>query len=425
MTPSPFPWRSSSCGWGNCRSCGCPPWGSTTGGTSSRKRASRRPPKLFGRPTMPGLFFCKSQQSDAHIRSEDCPEGWVHPMAKEGQQHLEKVEKLCAIAGESNTQVSIEHPRFVSLELHKDGQADSQDEPRGHHLKPVCVWWFVCRTHAHPHECGVDAVGLPYLQRGESASSLRAGGPDEVEVFRGERPPGLCLVWARALKNFLDSEEGMRWKQRNTYVKVGRFGNVLVRQDTLRREPVDGSTHARSFSEPSSSLRTEPTKREVREAENNNSVGGLRDARRSVARSTDLRQTGRRLSCCLELGLASDVLNAFEQCPQANPFSADVVLRVQQALATEFGTCSVGQGYENGLLSAILLASADADARVIPNWLDEGFPAFAGPSLTQMCFPALPKFRIHQAFCSNGAGCEGLGCRELRFVLRSLQWLAS
>ena len=78
-----------------------------------------------------------------------------------------------------------------------------------------------------------------------------------------EYPCGLCMAWARALFDWLRSPLGLRWMQQRSFQVKGRWKNVLVRlaatDDCGESEPVKLS------------------QKEVREAENQKSLGGLRN----------------------------------------------------------------------------------------------------------------------------------------------------
>ena len=48
-----------------------------------------------------------------------------------------------------------------------------------------------------------------------------------------EYPCGLTVAWARALLEWLDSQEGREWMKARSYVKVGRWKNTLTLAKTV------------------------------------------------------------------------------------------------------------------------------------------------------------------------------------------------
>lgn len=136
----------------------------------------------------------------------------------------------------------------------------------------------------HKHAKLVGKVWDPLTQRSVWKTSKAA-----------EYPTGLCLAWARALKEFLLSEEGTKLRMRQTYVKVGQHANVLVRADLKQPDqPAKqnaGGIQDESFPLPAT-VHDFNSKREAREFENQQAVGGLRNPGKAVRANSALRLTG-------------------------------------------------------------------------------------------------------------------------------------
>ena len=66
------------------------------------------------------------------------------------------------------------------------------------------------------------------------------------------------------------------------------------------------------------------TSAQRRERENAESVGGLRDPRRAVARNPKLRSTGMTIRACLDELLNDEVLTEFENVQSTSPFSTEL-----------------------------------------------------------------------------------------------------
>ena len=81
-----------------------------------------------------------------------------------------------------------------------------------------------------------------------------------------------------------------------------------------------------------------------------------------------------RLRKVLDTALTSRALQDFQQRPTESPFSTEAMSQVREALALEFNTTATHRGYEKGILQSVLEQSHDLDAKVIPRWLNEGFP---------------------------------------------------
>ena len=128
----------------------------------------------------------------------------------------------------------------------------------------------------------------------------------------------------------LESEAGKKLLDDATYVKVGRFQNVLVKTTTLEPQT---SPAENSVVSPPSTL----TVAARRELANSHCLGGLRDPQAAVVKSWKLRQVGARLRSILDTYLTTDVTRKFEAEPRACPFESKDLRQVRQAVANEFG----------------------------------------------------------------------------------------
>lgn len=158
-------------------------------------------------------------------------------------------------------------------------------------------------------------------------------------------------------------------------MRVGKFGNALVNMKVYNQE-TSLPKHKRSMEEEhyikENSDKESASQR--RERENAESVGGLRDPRRAVARNPQLRATGATIRACLEGLLKDEVLTEFENVKDESPFPDELVIAAREALATAFNAEVCEEGYQIGLLEAMLHRANDPDATVLPSWLREGFP---------------------------------------------------
>ena len=117
------------------------------------------------------------------------------------------------------------------------------------------------------------------------------------------------------------------------------------------------------------------SKREMREIENQQTIGGLRNPLKAVTTSAELRSTGVRLRSVLQPFISAEVIRQFEADPTISPFGSDLLESVQQALALEFSAAVLPiSGYQNDIIAKVLQSASDPDSAVIPNWLNEGFP---------------------------------------------------
>ena len=93
-----------------------------------------------------------------------------------------------------------------------------------------------------------------------------------------------------------------------------------------------------------------------------------------MARNANLRTTGDTIRACLDELLNDEVLTEFGNVQDASPFSDELISAARRSLATAFNAEILEEGYQVGLLEALLLSANDPDASVLPSWLREGFP---------------------------------------------------
>lgn len=338
----------------------------------------------------PCRSFTRGRRSDEHgevevIRSDERPEGWNHPLAVEGNEHLSRVSKLVLLARLHGTTVSLENPwdsfawickpltkvlKVTRLQLIRLDQCAYGAKSK----KPTCIAtdaaWVAevqktCdQVQRHYHVLLEGKVWDPGRQRMVWRTSLAA-----------QYPAGLCMAWAESLKRFLDSEAGLQWMTARTMVTVGKHRNVLVRQTDRKMTGATNPSSSTSLgSEPSAMDDSTKSRAQVREEENIAVVGGLRDPRRAVARSTGLQSVGLRLRNALEAFINEDSSLQFEANPCVSPFSEEQLSQARAAVADEFNVQTCDSGYQKEIIRAVLQVAADPDCEVLYSWLSEGFP---------------------------------------------------
>ena len=311
----------------------------------------------------PRKSFARSHGTALILRSDQNPEGWGHPLAIEGNEHLKRVERLCFEARASNTTITLENPwDSFAWECSTLVRTCKRLGLERCYLDQ-CAYGCAAKK---PTSFTTDASWVRdiNLQCGQVREHQHAKLEAEASTDP-ELPTGLCLAIADALNNFIHSDAWSRVVAKRCFVRVGVHGNVLVRSDFLTKtfapamEPRDTSTLSQ---------------RELRELENLRTVGGLRDARKAVLKNSDLQKTGQRLRRVLMACLTDEMMARFEAQPQEMPFNSCQLAETKHALALEFGAKVSETGFENSLIARILEASSDLDAKVIPQWLNEGFP---------------------------------------------------
>ena len=330
----------------------------------------------------PCRSFTRARRTDEfgfvqELRSEEKPEGWGLPLAEEGNRHLERTAALCLHAEENETTVSVENPwdsyawdcRVMKKVMGRYGYVSVQLNQCAYGAKSV-----------KPTRIVTNSLWIQEVNRlcGDVAKhthiALKGKVYDPVEdkyVWRtskaAEYPQGLCEAWARSLAAFLESPAGEQYMLDRTFVKMGRYQNVLVRASKVRRTDVPPKLERAQTEEGL-------TPAQQREKENAECYGGLRDPQTAVVRNQLLRIVGERVRSCMDRFISSTVAARFEAKPSACPFSDEELQEARTALAKEFDTEACHDGYEKSLFSAVLEAANDPDAKVIPSWIETGFP---------------------------------------------------
>ena len=356
----------------------------TPEGLEEARKAAREADHLH--VAIPCRSFTRARRVDAHgvvatVRSDERPEGWGHPVAEEGNRHLEAIEVIVMEAARAGCSTSIENPWDSFLWE----TAKMKRLTRRLHLTPVyleqCAYGGMSRK---PTRILTDAEWMKTVQltcgqvRPHCHSKLEGKVWDPVTegmVWKtskaAEYPSGLCRAWATALKDHLEAKPIIL--QKKTFEKVGAHQHVLVRAD-LKRRSLTGPVGTQPSAEDGPKKTKLLTFKERREAENERSIGGLRNPRAAVSRNSHLRTTGMRLRKVLDTALTSRALQDFQQRPTESPFSSEAMTQIREALALEFNTTATHRGYEKSILQSVLEQSHDLDAKVIPKWLNEGFP---------------------------------------------------
>ena len=318
-----------------------------------------------------------ARRSDEHgevpvLRSEERPEGWGDDDTKQANEMIVRMVTLCLRLMARGATFSIENPwrSFIWLLkvmqrlmrakgaellcLHQCAYGASSRKETG--ILTTAPWMKLVRRLCHETR--------PHLH----ATTLAGKAWDYVEdrwVWRtslaAEYPCGLCLAWAKALVCWLNSSLGKKWVEQRTYVKVGKWNNVLVRKADLEGEKLGKEKEAKQ------------TAKQVREEENKKAVGGLRNPRSAVTKSEKLRKLGRRLRTVIDSCYSLkevEAMNADITCGA----SKELVLQARRKLCQEFGVEPKSSGLQPMLWRRILESAEDADAVVLPKWMEEGFP---------------------------------------------------
>lgn len=323
----------------------------------------------------PCRTLTEARRDDEHgsvkvLRSFDRPEGFGDPEADEANKVVERMVVLCLLLHAAGRTFSIENPfnsflwllrcmqrllkmRVVELVLlHQCAYGAQTVKPTG--ILTSSPWMKVVNGLCHqarPHrhlKTGLTGRVWSYLEdKMVWRSSLAA-----------EYPCGLCIAWARALLEWLESKEGMHWMACNTMVLRGKWQNQLVRADTNVVQD--------------DSRRVVQSLRDVRNEENAKAIGGLRNARKSVMKSPTLRATGERIRKVLDGLRDEDVLEAWEVNVQSGLSEQWIDLN---ELAKEFkAEPKLEKGFAVDLWRALLDDAKDCEAEFLPRWMREGFP---------------------------------------------------
>ena len=169
------------------------------------------------------------------------------------------------------------------------------------------------------------------------------------------------MSWAESLKAWALSS-ACRVQVGSNFVRCGRHSNVLVREDLV--------VGAKSATDAAEINTKQMSKSELREQQNAECVGGLRDPRRAVARSLALQRTGLAVREVIDKFLSPRILDS-NTCP----FDDELVLACRRELADRFSASAVSStGYQAELFECLMTKAQDPDAQVLPTWLRQGFP---------------------------------------------------
>ncbi|CAK9112875.1 unnamed protein product [Durusdinium trenchii] len=325
----------------------------------------------------PCRTLTEARRTDKHgfvpiLRSASKPEGWGDEQTKEANEIVARTVVLCLMLHSRGKTFSVENPfgsflwllkvmqklmRLAGAELvmlHQCCYGASTPKPTGilttsPWMKTVRKLCFEVRPHHHLKEGLVGKVWSYLEDKVVWRSSLAA-----------EYPCGLCVAWANALKRWLCSAEGLEWMKAHSMALRGRWLNQLVRGDSVPEKDV--------------ATRAVQSQREVREEENSRAIGGLRDARKAVQKSSSLRQTGRRIRRALEKVRNESDLEAWERSV-TNGISETLVSSFQEELAKEFRVqIEQSAGFKVSLWRALLRNANDCEAGILPCWMESGFP---------------------------------------------------
>ena len=250
-----------------------------------------------GHMAPPCRTYTRARRSDERgvvkiLRSDEKPEGWGDAEAEEANKIVARTILLVLKLTERGRTWSIENPwdsfiwmlkcmaklfRVPHAELillHQCPYGAVARKATGilttsSWMKKVCALCHEVEAHYHL-KGGLVGMTWSYLEdKLVWRTSLAA-----------EYPCGLTVAWARALLEWLDSQEGREWMKARSYVKVGRWKNTLTLTKTVpQKRTVNEQPQVETIAE-------------RRERENVEAIGGLRFAKRAVARSTLLRNVG-------------------------------------------------------------------------------------------------------------------------------------
>ena len=177
----------------------------------------------------PCRSFTRARRSDEHgevevIRSDERPEGWNHPLAVEGNEHLSRVSKLVLLARLHGTTVSLEKSMgLLCMDLQAIGKGAEGDKVAAHQTGSVRIWCKVQETHLHSYRCCVGSRG---------AEDLR---PSSTALPRLARRKG---VGSRSAENGVANKLGSTVSGRALHGLGGVFEEILGFRS---RSPMDDS----------------------------------------------------------------------------------------------------------------------------------------------------------------------------------------
>ena len=321
----------------------------------------------------PCRTLSRSRRTDQHgavkvLRSDNNPEGWGDPQSEEGNKIVSRMVMMILRLLSRRRTFSVENPWSSFIWLLKVMQKIMKPAGVSLILLHQCCYGAVTPkpTGVLSNACWMKVVcGLCWEQyrhyhlRGGLSGKAWCFATDQW-VWRtslaAEYPCGLTVAWVKALKSWLQNSEGRAWLEERQHVAVGKWKNTLVvKQKVEKLTDLDESVMQR------------------RERENAECVGGLRNPRSAVKRSSTLRLTGERLRRTLDDWLSDEIVTQLASNIQSGIDDAKVQ-SLRRSLAKEFG-CDVTEcGLQQELWHAILSDAGDPDALVLHRWMQEGFP---------------------------------------------------
>ena len=346
-----------------------------------------------GHMAPPCRTYTRARRSDEHgvvkvLRSDTKPEGWGDPEAEEANKIVARMILLVLRLTERGSTWSIENPwdsfiwmlkcmarlfRIPGAELvllHQCPYGAVTQKATGilttsSWMKKVCALCHEVGAHYHL-KGGLVGMTWSYLEdKFVWRTSLAA-----------EYPCGLTVAWTRALLEWLESEEGYKWMQARSYVKLGRWKNTLALAGTLpQKRKTTGPTRIETIAE-------------RRERENVEAWGGLRFAKRAVARSSLLRNVGLRIRAVMDDWMTAELVQEVQQKLEAG-ISEQHIDQLKIRLCKEFGVQPSQQGWPVELWRALLAAADDPEKEVLSEWMTTGFPLGIASEIKQVgVFPS-------------------------------------
>ena len=146
-----------------------------------------------------------------------------------------------------------------------------------------------------------------------------------------------------------------------SYVKVGRWKNTLTLAKTVpQKRKVNEQPQVETIAE-------------RRERENVEAIGGLRFAKRAVARSTLLRNVGQRIRTVFDAWMTDNLLQGLQENLELGISEQDVA-QLRRMLLEEFVDQPSQDKKPIDLWRAMLVAADDPEKTVLPEWMATGFP---------------------------------------------------
>eukprot|EP00913_Durusdinium_trenchii_P033134 g31021.t2 len=363
----------------------------------------------------PCRSFSRARRQDGHgsvpvIRSDSRPEGWGHPTAEEGNRILERVIALIYLVEEAgktwslenpSTSYAWEQPKMVKiLKIAGVRNVDLDQCPYGAHTRKSTKIVTSAAWMAEVKLKCEDVRPHFHLPGGLSGKTWNPVTGEWVwKTSRAaEYPFGLCNAWAQALLTWLESPGGYEWLASRTMVHTKSNQLVLMKNklEMMKRKRAELAAQKECTKEAKKEMNSPQASKEVnnkskielREEENLAAVGGLRDPRKAVARNRALRKMGHRVREALALCIGEHDLSLFEKDMKVSP---ELIQKAVQMLHEEFEVNETqnAEGYKVALFQAMLDAAGDADAQVLPRWLNDGVPlGLSAPIEHTNVFPA-------------------------------------